>query len=324
MIYIETGTDDVYLNFGVEYYFAAEKQLGEDVLLLWSTTPTIMLGKYQNPYEEIDLSYASAKGIHLVRRLSGGGAIYTDGGGFQYSFIGGGGEDIEFERYMIPIVEALRKMGVEAESSGRNDIMANGRKISGNAQFKASGRTVHHGSLLFSTNIEEMERATALPEYKIRSKAIKSVRDRVVNISDLKGMRERYPTPTSFKKKLLTLLPVSGEYVLTDADLSRVRSIAETKFRDEKNIFGSSPNFTIEKECRTPGGTIIFGFEVKRGIVSDASVRGDFFSADSDGVDSLRSSLIGLQFKPEAIKRAVASSDFNIYGITSSDLSELL
>lgn len=322
MIYIETGYDDACLNFAAEYYFAAEKVLSDDILMLWHTVPTLMLGKYQNPCEEIDLDYASSRGIRIVRRLSGGGTIYTDPGGLQFSFIGEGGENIEFSRYMEPVIRALKSMGIPAEADGRNDITAMGRKISGNAQYKAAGRTVHHGSLLFATDLGEMERATALPNYKIRSKAIKSVRERVVNISELPGLIDGCLNLGDFKKMLLALLPVTDEYVPLESDRSRIAYLAESKFRDEKFVFDSTPDFTVEKECRTSGGTVIIGFAVKRGVVKDVSVRGDFFSAD--GVESLRRALIGTKFRSDSLKAAVAESGFNAYGVTAAELAEAL
>ena len=153
MIYVDTKSVDPYFNFGAEYYFAAEKDAGDAVLLLWSTSPTLMLGKYQNAWEEIDLAYAEEKGINLVRRLSGGGTIYTDGGGLQYSFIRrDGSREISFDEYMEPVVSALNSLGIPAERGGRNDILLGSKKISGNAQFKLRGSTVHHGSLLFDTD----------------------------------------------------------------------------------------------------------------------------------------------------------------------------
>lgn len=134
MIYVETGSTDVYYNFGLENYFAVEKRLPDTVFLFWQTTPTLMVGKYQNVVEEIDQSYAAANGIHLVRRMSGGGTIYTDLGGWQFSFIQHkDAKQIEFQQYIQPILAALRSMGVEAVFNGRNDLTIAGRKFSGNA-----------------------------------------------------------------------------------------------------------------------------------------------------------------------------------------------
>lgn len=132
MIYIETGSTDVFYNFGLEYYFTVEKRLPDTVLLFWRTTPTLMVGKYQNVRREIDKPYADAHGIQIVRRMSGGGTIYTDLGSWQFTFIQHRqAREIEFRRYVDPVAAALRDMGVPAEFNGRNDLTVEGRKISG-------------------------------------------------------------------------------------------------------------------------------------------------------------------------------------------------
>ena len=316
MIYIDTGTTDACENFGAEYYFAAEKILDDEVLLLWRTTPTLMLGKYQNVFEEVDLDYAREKNISLVRRMSGGGTIYTDEGAVQYTFIGAGNEEIEFERYMLPVIDVLRGLGIPAERDGRNDIVACGRKVSGNAQFKLAGRTVHHGSLLFSTDLDEMDRATRLPEYKITSKSIKSVRERVRNMSTL---TDAVKTSEEFAAVLREKLSDSV-YVLTDEDRRRISELADEKFRVD--VMGNTSAFDFEKVCAFEAGRVIVGLKVKRGIVTEASVRGDFFAAG--GTDSLTDALTGVKFDKKAIYDAVVSSDFSAYGINAASLAEEL
>lgn len=185
MIYIETGSTDVYYNFGLEHYFATEKRLPDTVFLFWRTTPTLMVGKYQNILEEINKPYADAHGIHLVRRMSGGGTIYTDLGGWQFTFIEHSpDQQIEFAQYIGPVVDAVRELGADASFNGRNDLLIDGKKFSGNAQYRLGDCIVHHGSLLYDTNIEQMVASTTVDPYKILSKSIKSVRDRVTNISE--------------------------------------------------------------------------------------------------------------------------------------------
>ena len=132
MIYIETGSTDVYYNFGLEYYFAAEKKLPEPVLLFWRTTPTLMVGKYQNILEEINKPYADAHKIRLVRRMSGGGTIYTDLGGWQFTFIEHSDQtQIDFSQYIGPVVDAVRELGADAGFNGRNDLLIDGRSSPG-------------------------------------------------------------------------------------------------------------------------------------------------------------------------------------------------
>ena len=159
MIYIETGSTDVCYDFALEYYFTLEKRLSDTVFLFWRTTPTLMVGKYQNVLEEVDKPYADAHGIRIVRRMSGGGTIYTDLGGWQFSFIQHRETgEIEFSQYIMPVLEALEEMGVHAAFNGRNDLTIQGRKFSGNAQYRLGGCIVHHGSLLFDTDVQKMHR----------------------------------------------------------------------------------------------------------------------------------------------------------------------
>ena len=225
MIYIETGSTDVCYNFGLEYYFTVEKPLGDTVFLFWRTTPTLMVGRYQNVLEEVDKAYADAHGIRIVRRMSGGGTIYTDMGGWQFTFIEDAqGEDIRFQQYIAPVIDALGEVGVKAAFNGRNDLTIDGRKISGNAQYRLGGRVVHHGSLLFDTDLAQMAAATTVDRYKIRSKSIQSVRERVTNIA------EHLPAPMdaeSFKAQVVRhiLGPGGTVYTLTPEDDARIRQL---------------------------------------------------------------------------------------------------
>lgn len=318
MIYIDTGTESAALNFGVEYYFAAERIMDDDVFLFWRTRPTLMIGKYQNMYEEIDLPYVRKNGIDVVRRLSGGGTIYTDRGSFQYSFIGRGGREIDFSKYIDPVCTALHSLGVPAERDGRNDITAFGRKISGNAQYKAGERTVHHGSILYSADIEEMERATRLPDYKINSKGIKSVKSRVANISDLMSSPM---SPEEFAEYMINSLSEGRTYVPDPEEWIRIGRISSERFPQlSDGSAEAAPPFDFEETLRFPGGTVIIGLTVKHGTVTNASVRGDFFSAD--GTDPLVDALCGTEFSREPLRSAISESGFGALGITAYELAE--
>ena len=222
MIYVETNSTDVYYNFGVEYYFTTERQLPEPVFLFWRTAPTLMLGHYQNPYEEINLEYAREHGIALVRRMSGGGTIYTDLGSWQFSFIVPGDKgDIDFKSFLRPVLQALKALSLNAEFNGRNDLLIDGRKFSGNAQFRKAGYTVHHGSLLFDCDIAQMAASTRVDPYKILSKSIRSVRERVTNLADhlLQPMMSE-----TFKQRLVAAIVEDGDtYIMSAPDKARKR-----------------------------------------------------------------------------------------------------
>lgn len=324
MIYIETGSTDVYYNFGVEYYFTNDKNLGEPVFLFWRTSPTLMVGKYQNTLEEINNEYAKEHGIQIVRRMSGGGTIYTDMGGWQFTFIDyGDGEEIHFHEYISPVIDALRALGIPAEFNGRNDLVIAGKKFSGNAQFKLNGNTVHHGSLLFDTNIEQMVASTTVDDYKIISKSIKSVRDRVTNISE---HLKNHMDADEFKKHMVHYI-MHGEnktYVPTDEDIAKIKEYAKTKFDNWECKYGANPKYTVIKTGRFKGGKVEFRLDVKKGIIASASVCGDFFA--NEKADRLASVLVNCKYRYEDIISVLNENgmDGAIYGVSTEELANTI
>ena len=319
MIFVDTRSRDAAFNFGAEYYLAAERDLGAPVFMLWSTAPTLMIGKYQNVFEEVDLAFVRDNGIKITRRLSGGGTIYTDEGGFQFTFIEKGGDLIDFSGYMEPVAEALNKMGVPAKINGRNDMLLGGKKISGNAQFKLGGKTVHHGSLLFDTDLDMMERASRPPGYKITSKSIKSVRDRVTNIKEAAGLDM---TAERFADELVRrIAEVTGSperYELTAEDRERIEELADAHFRDRDSVFLHAPAFDVEKVCHLPGGTVKLLFSVKNGVIKDVAAQGDFFSGD--GTDALND-LVGTPFEKGSVAEKIKNSSLSIWGVDNASLA---
>lgn len=324
MIYIETGSTDVCYNFGLEYYFAAEKPLEDTVFLFWRTTPTLMVGRYQNVPEEVDMAYAAAHQIRIVRRMSGGGTIYTDPGGWQFTFIDPSPEaDIRFQQYISPVLLALGELGVRADFNGRNDLTIEGKKISGNAQYRLGGRTVHHGSLLFDTDLEQMAAATTVDRYKIQSKGIKSVRDRVTNIAS------HLPAPMpaeEFKERMVRrILGEDGRvYSVTPEDEARIRTIGQEKFGSWESVYGRGPACSIQRTGRFPGGSMTFHLEVKRGVIRQASVSGDFFAA-VDG-EALGRALVGCRYQQEAVREALERSGMNgaVYRISAEEMARAI
>ena len=315
MIYIDTKSTDVFYNFGVEYYFSREKKLDDDVFLMWRTTPTLMIGKFQNTLEEIDAKYAREHNITVVRRLSGGGTIYTDMGGWQFSYITQScGIEIEFERFISPIVEILRSLGLDAALTGRNDITVNSKKVSGNTQFKLGEMTVHHGSLLFSTDLNELVRSSTPNPYKITSKAISSVRERVTNISEHLAVPMTCEEFRDMTVKKLT----DRVYEITPEDDERIRVYAREKFADEKIIYAASPKFDIEKVLHLEGGSFTIGYSVFHGKIIEAGIRGDFFAGVS--AEELENALIGCDFAPESVREALLPFYGRIYKTSTDEL----
>ncbi|HBQ87628.1 MAG TPA: lipoate--protein ligase [Syntrophomonas sp.] len=304
MIYIENTSLNPYFSFALEYYLITEKQLPEDeIFLFWRTEPTVMIGKYQNALEEINDKYVNEHHINVVRRITGGGTIYTDMGGWQFSFITrGDAEQIDFAKYIEPVIKALNQIGVKAEFNSRNDLTIGNKKFSGNAQCKHHGYTLHHGSLLFNTDFEQMIRCITADDYKIISKGIKSVRERVTNISE----HLLAPMDGPEFKKLMVESIMNGstrEYKLTSADIQRIEEISQNKFQSWQWNYGKSPKFNITRTGRFDGGKMEFKLDVNNGIIESCSIYGDFFGSIDTSV--LCDALIGIEYNQKSIKEAL-------------------
>lgn len=325
MIYIENNSTNPYFNFALEYYLINEKNLPENqIFIFWRTEPTLMIGKYQNTLEEINEKYVKEHNINVVRRITGGGTIYTDMGGWEFSFITKGKADqIDFYKYITPIIEALRKMGVAAEFNSRNDLVIENKKFSGNAQCMSSGYTLHHGSLLFDTDLEQMVRCLTVDDYKIISKGIKSVKERVTNIA------EHLPEPVDglkFKELMVkSIMNFSDkEYKLTEDDFTRINEIAKEKFESWQWNYGKSPKFNISKIGRFEGGKIEFKLDVNKGIIESCNLYGDFFGTVD--IAKLCDVLLGCEYNKESVKTALEKQNLEhtFYNISFEELIDVI
>ncbi len=320
MIYLETNSTNACYNFAAEYLFAAEQDVGDELFLFWQTEPTLMIGRYQNALEEIDLPYAQKRGIRVVRRLSGGGTIYTDLGGWQYSFIAPGEGEIDFRRFLAPVLRALRELGVPAEFNGRNDLTVAGRKFSGTAQYRLGGKVVHHGSLLFDTDLAEMERATTVRQEKIASKGIRSVRDRVTNL------REHLPSSVicaEFKERMVSAILGMGERRTLNAEqIRRVSQSARRNSRIGRRFTANLPDFSITRSRRFVGGRVEFLLDVEKGVIRAAELRGDFFGAEA--AQQIPQRLIGVRYERNAVLQALEGFEGAIYQVRPEEIAQVV
>ncbi|MGL5316135.1 MAG: lipoate--protein ligase [Peptostreptococcaceae bacterium] len=327
MIYVENNSLNPYFNFALEYYLMNEKDLGDDIIFMfWRTEPTLMIGKFQNTIEEINQQYVEEKNINVVRRITGGGTIYTDMNGWQYSFItknytGGG---IDFNTFTQPIIDALKNQGIDAYCNGRNDLLINNKKFSGNAQYIKDNCRLHHGSILFNTNIEEMVKSITVAEEKIISKGIKSVRERVTNVAE--HFNDNSIDSIKFKNIMLeSLLKKSnGTYKLTEEDLRRVNEISKEKFEPWGWNYGASPKFNITKWKRFNGGKVEFNIDVKKGIIEACKINGDFFGQGD--IDEVEEHLCGCKYSKEDLKTHLEKLDIEkyFYKITSNEILDCI
>lgn len=322
MIYIESNSACPYFNFALEYYLMMERPFPKDmVFMFWRTDPTVMIGKYQNTYQEVDLKYVEQNRINVVRRLSGGGAIYTDRGSWQFSFIAKKEmAEVSFVQFIAPVAEALRGFGLNVSLSGRNDLTIDGKKFSGNAQCLKNGYTLHHGSILFDTDIEQMVRSTTVDEYKIISKGIKSVRERVANLSDYFVQK---PTVLEFKRRMVQ--SVTGgkncEYTLLPEEIERIEQISREKFNNRQVIYGASPQCSIVRKNRFPGGGVECHLDIAGGKIEHIEIFGDFFGTVD--IPALCERLRGCEYQAEAVRDCLDRfhEENSIYQISTDDMA---
>ncbi|MBR3215000.1 MAG: lipoate--protein ligase, partial [Exiguobacterium sp.] len=294
---------DPKINLAVEEYILKHLNVDhEDYFLFYINGPSIIVGKNQNTSEEVNLKYVEENGIDVVRRLSGGGAVYHDEGNLNFSFItkDDGNSFNNYKKFTQPIVDALRNLGVEAELTGRNDIQVGERKISGNAQFTTRGRMFSHGTLMFNSNIEEVVNSLNVSEEKMRSKGIKSVRSRVANITEF---LEHEMEMEQFVEALLHSI-YDGEqperYVLRDEDWEIVHDISKERYANWDWNFGKSPKFDVESKRRFPIGTIDVRLNVNKGTITEAKIYGDFFGVGD--IQDVEQALVGTRFERAAIR----------------------
>ncbi len=314
MLFIDNkGITDPRINLAIEEYALKNLDINESYLLFYINEPSIIIGKNQNTIEEINTDYVEKQGLHVVRRLSGGGAVYHDLGNLNFSFITkDDGESFHnFKKFTEPVVTALHKLGVKAELSGRNDIIAEGRKISGNAQFSTKGRMFSHGTLLFDSEMENVVSALRVKKDKIESKGIKSIRSRVANISEF--LTEKMPIE-EFRSTLLDYIFDGSdveEYVLTEEDWKNIHELSTERYQNWDWNYGRSPKFNLQHSHRFPVGSIDVRLEVNKGKIDNCKIFGDFFGVGN--VEEIEEKLTGIRYEHKDIAGALEGVDIQHY-----------
>lgn len=322
------GITNPQINLAIEEYVLKTMNIDEDsFLLFYINEPSIIIGKNQNTAEEIDTEFVNANGIHVVRRLSGGGAVYHDLGNLNFSFItkDDGHSFRNFKKFTEPVVEALAKMGVKAELVGRNDILVDGRKVSGNAQFSTQGRMFSHGTLMFDTEIEKVVSALRVRKDKIESKGIKSIRSRVANISEY---LDNPMTIEEFRLEILNSIFGGAENItykeLTEQDWEKIYALSKERYANWDWNYGKSPKFNMQHSHRFPVGVIDVRLQVNKGMIEAVNIFGDFFGIGN--LDDVCNALIGVKYEPHAMEEVLASIDIPTYlgGITTEEFMQLI
>jgi lipoate-protein ligase A len=323
MIYIEPKSTDCAFHFSAEEYVMEMMKPKEPVLMLWRTERTVMIGANQIAEAEADLAYAKERGVAVVRRSSGGGAIYTDPGVLLYTIILPFTDSTDTKTVISdylagPATEALRRMGISASLEGRNDIIVGDKKISGIAQYIRHGYLCSHGSLLFDADLTELSRVLTADDEKIAAKALRSVRSRVTNIAEhlpeekraggigngaltdvltfMKGLRERWDAEFGLT-----------EYHLSAEDIAAIEDIRMKKYASWKWTFGHAPRYSYRNSKRFPGGGVEVFAEVKGGVIERIKMAGDFLALRP--LSDIEDKLEGVPFQSEAIDAAISERD---------------
>lgn len=324
MKYIINESTDTAFNIALEEY-AFKKMLNEDkIFILWRNKPSVIIGRHQNTIEEINADFIKENNIEVVRRISGGGAVYHDYNNLSYTIISNEDENkvFDFKSFSLPVINTLASLGVKAEFTGRNDIEIDGKKICGNAQAYINGRIMHHGCLLFNVDLSVLAKALKVSKDKIESKGVKSVRARVTNILDC---LDKEITVLEFRDLLLKYMKENyedmEEYVFSEEEIKEIEKIKEEKFANWDWNYGKSPECNIIRNTKYPSGKIEIRANIADYVIKDIKIYGDFFGIED--VKDIEQILINTFYDKENVKNALKDVKINRY-FANISLDELV
>ena len=304
--FIDIPTTNPEFNLAMEQYVFDVLPRDRNYFILWQNDNAVIVGRHQNTMAEINEPYVRENGIRVVRRLSGGGAVYHDLGNLNFTYIQDAESGIQLDLGMFcrPLAQAISALGAKAEVNGRNDITIDGRKFSGNAQYVKEGRVMHHGTIMFDSDLSIAGLALTPDPEKVAAKGVKSVRSRMTTVS------EHLPegiTLAEFKKLLLEKLfegqPME-QYTLTEEDIAAIEQLRRERYGTWDWNYGGSPACDLTRKKRVDGcGTVECRFHVKDGRISEAAFRGDFFSAKDPQL--LAERFVGLRPVAEDYQKAL-------------------
>lgn len=325
--YLDLTTTDPSYNLAMEQYVFDCLPRDRMYFMLWQNDNSIIVGKYQNTLSEINLEAVERRGIRVVRRLSGGGAVYHDMGNLNFTFItdAASGTALDMKLFCQPVVRTLAALGVHAEVNGRNDITIDGKKFSGNSQYLRQGRVMHHGTIMFNSDLSVVSEALQVDPTKFQTKGVRSVRSRVTNVAD---HLDRPVSLPEFRRILLEniLRENPGQpYPLTPENLAAVEKLREERYAAWDWNYGQSPACTVLRRCRVEGCGLVEAYiSVDSGLISAIAFRGDFFSAVEP--EELAPRFVGRTPDQAGFAAALEGVDVSRYfaGLQNDQLIEIL
>ncbi len=321
MLCIYHHSIDPFFNVATDEYIF--KTIQEDCFMLWRNDNAIVVGKHQNTLAEINLDYVKAHNIQVVRRLSGGGTVYHDMGNLNFSFTQTGKSSalVDFKKYTLPILEVLQSLGVDAKFTGNSDLMIGDKKISGNAEHVFKNKILHHGTLLFTSEIKNLSGALKINRSKYDDKAVRSIPKPVTNISEYL----KFPLSIeAFTQKIMEhILATRADAVLYEfskEDLQAIQKIRDEKYATWEWNFGRSPNYSLRKEIKTSMGKLEMNLEGEKGVIKKVKIEGDFFHKKD--IAEIETALVNVLHEENAIRKILDKCPIENYlqGMTSDDL----
>ena len=317
---INQSNSDPYFNLAAEEYFL--KNFQEDFFMLWRSRPSVVVGKHQNALAEINHEFVRTHQIPVARRLSGGGTVFHDPGNVNFTFIRNVANisEVNFKVFTVPVIDALKKLGVEAYTTGRNDLLIDGKNFSGNAEHVHRNRVLHHGTLLFDSHLEALKGALKVDLSKFEDKAVQSNRSEVTNISNY------LPNPISVMEftdfvfsEISQNYPEFRVYEPTPEDIEAIEKLSIEKYQTWDWIFGYSPRYRFTNSLDTANGAISVSFLVEKGHIAEASISGAISSEISQ---KIANTLLGCRHIYEAVKTTLfgLNKEFQQSGLSSEEL----
>lgn len=317
MRYIRGISNEPAFNLAMEDYFLDQS---EEYFMLWVNKPSVIIGINQNAMAEIDYDFVKENDITVARRISGGGAVFHDLGNINFTYLVTGRTFGDYESFTTNLLKFLNSLGCPAQLMGRNDLMVEGMKFSGNAQCNRKDRMMHHGCILFDTKMEKLVSALRPDPEKIASKGIASVRKRVCNLRGYIDM-----TAEEFFNALEEYMIKADNleiYEMTDEDIKEINSRKEKKFSMFDWVYGVSPKYTFHKKKRFDGGSIEAFLDVERGVINSAKIFGDFFAAGD--ISIIENALSNIKHEEKEVEAALEKAGDIIKGISISDICTIL
>ena len=325
MRYIKNVSTNPYYNMAFDEYCLESLSINEPVFYLWQNRPAVIVGFNQEVNTEVNLDYLKENGIDLVRRVTGGGAVYHDLGNLNYTIVGRS-EDLErdYPEYASIMAKALQKLGVPATLSGRNDILVEGRKVSGFAKRVCKNRLMVHGTLMYNVDVDVLTKVLNPSNTKLQSKGIASVRSRVANLCEY---LPNVPDIQTFSKQLEEILShhyQDTEYQLSEEDLANIQQLTDKKFATWEWNYGSSPKATLTHSARLACGTVEIHLTLAENRISSCRFGGDFLG--NLPATDLESALIEIIYDTENIRKRLSSFTIDAYfdGVTMEELIRLI